>query len=78
MFYDEPLKTLSKKNILKEYFKFIERSPTKHIPLSQSLRHLYGLNRGCVGAKKFRQEINNLIIKKDLNNSLDNLSRFLN
>ncbi len=78
VFYDEPLKTLSKKNILKEYFKFIERSPTKHIPLSQSLRHLYGLNRGCVGAKKFRQEINNLIIKKDLNNSLDNLSRFLN
>ena len=78
IFYNEPLKTLSKKYILKEYLKFIKRSPTKHIPLSQSLRHLYGLNKGCIGAKKFRQEINNFIIKKDLDSSLNSLSKFLN
>ena len=78
IFYDEPLKTLSKKYILKEYLKFIKRSPTKHIPLNQSLRHLYGLNKGCIGAKKFRQEINNFIIKKDLDSSLNSLSKFLN
>ena len=77
IFYDEPLKTLSKKYILKEYLKFIKRSPTKHIPLNQSLRHLYGLNKGCIGAKKFRQEINNFIIKKDLDSSVDSLSKFL-